>query len=97
MTAESRRKFNDRFFREFDSTLAFLTSIIRVLIPPDLWPSIMSALAIAVTHLKNDLRGDHRTVTHPGKASQASLSLNGFVDVAIPNRAGDARADDLDA
>lgn len=94
--AHAKRTREEEPFRCLDSGLVFFTGVVRPLIPPANWPSVASALAIAVANLKNDLKGGGRHASvRSGKVAEFTRSLNGFEEVAIPNRARGNSAHDL--
>ncbi len=94
--AHAKRRHENEPFRALESSLIFFTDIVRPLIQREAWPRVATALAIAVANLKNDLKGGRRrAVALTGEVAEVSLSLNGFEEVAVPNRDRDNSANDL--
>lgn len=90
----ARHTYENQPFATVDSSLIFFKDIIRPIVPAAYWPRISAELALATTNLKNGLKeGRHRRLDAPSvKSAVVSLSLDGFADVAIPNRGHDASA-----
>lgn len=92
--AKCRRKEDP--FQSLNSSLIFITDVIRPHISRDAWPRVASAIAIAMANLKNDLKGGRRrALARTGEVAEMSLSRYGFEGVAIPNRGQDSSANDL--
>lgn len=70
-----------------ETALGFFENVARRAIPQPYWARLSAELAIAVTNLKNDLKGGGRSLTVPSrKVAEFPLSPKRFVDVAIPYR-----------
>jgi hypothetical protein len=94
--AHALRQYKNQEFADIESTLVFFTDIVRPIIPAECWPRIASELAIAMSNLKNDLRGERRrAVPLTGEVAEVSLSPKRFEGVAILDRDIGNSANDL--
>ena len=94
--AHAKRQFQNQEFASLESSLIFFTDIVRPLIPSASWPRVASELAIAVSNLKNDLKGGRRqAVPLSGEVAEISLSPKRFEGVAILERDDENSAHDL--
>ncbi len=94
--SHAKRRFQDEAFMDVYAALVFMTSVIRPVIPKDVWPRVAATLAIAVANLKNDLKGGRRNASNlTGQVAESSLPRMRIEDVAIPIRGRDCSADDL--
>ncbi len=94
--AQAKRQYKNMGFCELETALAFFSNIARPIIPRDSWPRVVTALTIAMTNLKNDLKGGRRlAVPLSGEVAEVSLSRERSKGVAIQDRDTENSAYDL--
>lgn len=92
----AKRQSKNQEFASLESSLIFFTDIVRPIIPAGYWPRVASELAIAVTNLKNDLKGGRRrAIPLSGEVAEISLSPKRSEGVAILERDSENSANDL--
>ena len=92
----AKHQYDNQAFLGLESALVFFASVVRPLIPVECWPRVASEIAIAMSNLKNDLKGGRRkAVPLSGEVTEVSLSPNRFEGVAILNRDRENSGHDL--
>jgi hypothetical protein len=80
-------------FEVVHASVGFFKDVIHPIIPVDLWPKVVVELALAVTHLENDLKEGRHVMAAPSEEmAEVSLTPRRVLDVAIPIRVRDASA-----